>query len=235
MRTTKSYLFRLIQAVSLCAAVAAVSVSAADSSPAPNLPWDWSGVIGTGQSLSIGARGVPVISTNQPFHNLRLSTGHLPWPVDPSDTNLLLVPLVEPVGRHAPRYPSSWPENINGETPHSAMANQITVLAWIELGRDCVGVHGAVGEDGQGMIYLKKNAAQKGVNGHSYEAALIETRAITRLAKAAGKTYGVAAIIVCVPFKPAVVQPLMTTDVEPPCSPIALVNPSMDPPPTRPD
>jgi hypothetical protein len=46
------------------------------------------------------------------------------------------------------------------------------------------------------MIYLKKNATQKGVNGRSYEGALIETKAITRLAKAAGKTYGVGAIIV---------------------------------------
>jgi hypothetical protein len=46
------------------------------------------------------------------------------------------------------------------------------------------------------MIYLKKNADHVGVNGRSYEAALIETKAITRLAKAAGKTYGVGAIIV---------------------------------------
>jgi lysophospholipase L1-like esterase len=189
-------LFRLIQAVSLCAAVTAVSVSAADSSPAPKPSWDWSGIIGTGQSLSVGARGVPVISTNQPYHNLKLSTDHLPWPVDPNDTNLMLVALVEPAGRLAPRHPSSWPENINGETPHSAMANEITALVRAELGHDCVSMHGAVGEDGQGTIYLKKNAVQKGVNGHSYEAALIETKAITRLAKAAGKTYGVAAIIV---------------------------------------
>ena len=137
-----------------------------------------------------------MISTNRPYNNLKLSTDHLPWPVNPNDTNLMLVPLVELAGRLAPRYPSSWPENIDGETPHSAMANEITALVRAELDRDCVSVHGAVGEDGQGMIYLKKNAVQKGVNGLSYEAALIETKAITRLAKAAGKTYGVAAIIV---------------------------------------
>ena len=35
-----------------------------------------------------------------------------------------------------------------------------------------------------------------GVNGRSYAAALIETKAITRLARAAGKTYGVGALIV---------------------------------------
>ena len=46
------------------------------------------------------------------------------------------------------------------------------------------------------MIFLKKNAVPKGINGRSYAAAMIETKAITRLAKAAGKTYGVGAIVV---------------------------------------
>jgi len=174
----------------------ALSVSAADSKPEANLPWDWSGIIGTGQSLSVGARGLPVISTRQPDGNLKLSTDHLSWPVDPNDTNLALVPLVEPVGRLASGYPSSWPENIDGETPHSAMANEITALVRVNLGRDFISVHSAVGEDGQGMIYLKKRAVPKGINGHSYEAAMIETKAIARLAKTAGKTYGVGAIIV---------------------------------------
>jgi len=182
----------------ICAALTVVSLSAvsANSESQPNLPWDWSGIIGTGQSLSVGAHGMPLISTNQPYGNLKLSTGHLPWPIDPNDTNLALVPLIEPVGRRAPGYPSSWPQNMDGETPHSAMANEITSLVRAALNRDFVSIHGAVGEDGQGMIYLKKNAEQKGVNGHSYEAAVIETKAITRLAKAAGKTYGIGAITV---------------------------------------
>jgi len=120
----------------------------------------------------------------------------LPWPVDSSDTNLALVPLVEPIGRLAPRYPSSWPENITGETPHSAMANEISALVRADSGRDFVSVHSAVGEDGQGMVFIKKNPTQRGLNGHSYEAAMIETRAITRLAKVAGKTFGIGAIIV---------------------------------------
>ncbi len=175
-----------------------LSMPAAFSSPKirPNLPWDWTGIIGTGQSLSVGARGVPVISTNQPYNNLKLSTGHLPWPVDPNDASLTLVPLVEPIGRLSQTYPSSWPENIAGETPHSAMANEITALVRAALGRDYISVHSAVGENGQGMIYLKKNAVQHGVNGHSYAAAMIETKAITRLAKAAGKTYGIGAIVI---------------------------------------
>ncbi len=161
-----------------------------------NLPWDWTGIIGTGQSLSVGARAPAVLSTNQPYNNLKLSTGHLPWPIDSNDTNLALVPLTEPIGRLAPHYPSSWPENIDGETPHSAMANELTALVRANLGRDFISVHSAVGEDGQGMVFIKKNAVPKGLNGHSYEAAMVESKAITRLAKASGKIFGIGAIIV---------------------------------------
>ena len=163
---------------------------------AVNLPWDWSGVIGTGQSLAVGEQGRPVKSITQPYGNLKLSTANLRWPVDPDDTNLSLVPLVEPVGRLSRAYPSAWPENIAGETPHSAMANEISILVKTGTGRDFIGVHGEVGENGQCMKFLKKDAVTEGVNGRSYEAALIETKAVSRLAKAAGKTYGVGAIIV---------------------------------------
>jgi hypothetical protein len=167
--------------------------------------YDWNGVVGTGQSLSVGepgaARDTPAGAarlTSQPFNNLKLQTGALPWPVDSNDPSLSLVPLVEPLGRFAPAYPSSWPDNIafNGETPHGAMANQLTTLVNAATGGDFIGVHGAVGENGQCLSFLIKGAAQVGVNGRAYEATLIETRAITRLAQAAGKSYGVGAITV---------------------------------------
>ena len=198
MRPNKEHFTRLVNSCSFCAVLTAFSVQAAASSPGTGvaMPWDWSGVIGTGQSLAVGEAGRPVISTYQPYGNLKLSTGQLSWPIDPNDTNLSMMPLVEPIGRLSSSYPSSWPNNIAGETAHSAMGNQITALVRAASGRDFVSVQGEVGENGQCMIYLKKNAEQKGVNGHSYEAALIETKAISRLAKAAGKTYGVSAIIV---------------------------------------
>jgi hypothetical protein len=198
MRPTKEHFIRVMKSAGVCALLAALSMPAATPNlgTAVNLPWDWSGVIGTGQSLAVGEKGRPVASTSQPYHNLKLSTGHLPWPVDPNDPNLTMVPLIEPIGRHSTNYPSSWPDNIAGETPHSAMANEITALVRAASGQDFVGVHGEVGENGQCMIYLKKNADHVGVNGRSYEAAMIETKAITRLAKAAGKNYGVGAITV---------------------------------------
>ena len=162
----------------------------------PAKQWDWTGIIGTGQSLSVGARAMPVKSTGQPYGNMKLSTGNLPWPVDPDAPSLHLEPLIEPIGRIAPNYPSSWPENIDGETPHTAASIQISALSQANDKHAFVTVHSAVGEDGQGMIYLKKNPEKKGLNGRSYEAALIETKAITRLAKAANKSYGVGAIFV---------------------------------------
>lgn len=160
-----------------------------------SVPWDISGILGTGQSLSVGEKGLPVLTTIQPYGNLKLFTGHLAWPVDPEDPSLRLVPLVEPIGRLSPSYPSSWPENIAGETYHSAMANEITALAQADLGRDLVSVHSAVGENGQGMVYLRKNPEKKGLNGRSYEAALVETKAIARLARASSRTYGIGAIV----------------------------------------
>ena len=157
---------------------------------------DWIGVIGTGQSLSVGARAPKILSRAQPFGNLKLSTAKLPYPIDPKDPQLTMVPLVEPVGRLAPNYPSSWPENIDGETLHSAAGNQITALSLAHKMTPIVTVHSAVGEDGQGIIYLKKGAPHKGLNGRSYEGAMTETAAIARLAKAAGMTYEVGAVLV---------------------------------------
>src|SRR5580700_10711089 len=69
------YLFRLLCSVILCATLVGCSLPTTNSKSgtAVNVPWDWSGIIGTGQSLSVGARGLPVLSTNQPYHNLKLS------------------------------------------------------------------------------------------------------------------------------------------------------------------
>jgi hypothetical protein len=169
-----------------------------------NIPFEWTGIVGTGQSLSVGepggARNMPdglARLTSPSFNNLQLSTGSLPWPVDSNDPTLSMVPLREPIGRQSPTYPSSWPTNIAAsETPHTPMANQLTTLVSAATGNDFVSVHSAVGENGQPLSFLVKGATINGVNGHAYEATMIEARAITRLAQAAGKTYGVAAIIV---------------------------------------
>ena len=57
-----------------------VSVSGCSNGASGDPPWDWNGVVGTGQSLSVGT--TPITSTTQPFHNLKLSLGSVkvpPW------------------------------------------------------------------------------------------------------------------------------------------------------------
>ncbi|WP_437668891.1 dockerin [Sorangium sp. So ce131] len=157
------------------------------------IPWDWAGIIGTGQSLSVGT--TPVMSTTQPFNNLKLSLGNARVPpFDPNNAALTMVDLVEPIRPLATGYPAPYPGNIYGETGHVPMANQITTLVDAAAGRDYVSVHTVVGESGQGMVALKKGATDTGTTGRAYAATLFEVAAIARLAQAAGKTYGVGAI-----------------------------------------
>jgi hypothetical protein len=164
--------------------------------PASGSPAPWFGVVGTGQSLSTG--NTPVLTTAQPFNNLKLSLGTTvvpPW--DASSCALAMVPLVEPLRAMGGGFPRPYPGNIWGETPHSAMANQITTLVKAaNASADYVTVHTAVGESGQGMVALKKQTGDTaGTTGRAYAATLFEAEAITRLARASGRSYAVAAIV----------------------------------------
>jgi hypothetical protein len=160
--------------------------------------WDWNGVIGTGQSLSVGAQASTATVTTQPFNNLKLWLGAANVTVPPynaNDPSLSVIPLVEPIRPEASSYPSAYPLNIYGETPHSAMANEISSLYRKGAGGDYVTVHTVVGESGQGINVINKMATVTSNMGHAYAASLFEVSALKRLATAAGKTYGVGAII----------------------------------------
>ncbi len=159
-------------------------------------PWDWVGIIGTGQSLSVGT--TPIESTTQPYDNLMLSLGDAtvpPW--DSTNPALQMVPLVEPMHGLHDGYPSPYPNNLWGETPHSAMANEISFLVQCaEPERSFVTAHSVVGESGQGIVALvKQEGDTTGETGRAYAATVFEVEAITRLAAEAGKTYGVGAIV----------------------------------------
>jgi lysophospholipase L1-like esterase len=155
--------------------------------------WDWNGVIGTGQSLAVGTD--PITSTTQPYNNLMLSIGNVavpPW--DPAVAGLSMVPLIE--RKNQTSYPAPYPKNRWGETPHSAMANQLTAMVRYFSGNDFVSVHSIVGESGQGIEALKKNTGDSTeTTGRAYAATLFEVAAITRLAQEAGKAYGVSAVV----------------------------------------
>jgi hypothetical protein len=163
--------------------------------------WDWAGIVGTGQSLSVGAQGTPILAGTQPYHNLVLGLGTATVPpFDPTLTTLSMVPLREPIRILANTYPSAYPSNLYGETPHTAMGSQITSLFQNDNpGGDYVTVHTVVGESGQPMSVINKAAVEvdsAGTSmGRAYAATLFEVAAITRLAKAANKTYGVGAIV----------------------------------------
>jgi hypothetical protein len=159
---------------------------------------DWNGIVGTGQSLSVGAQASQMTLTTQPFKNLKLSLGTAKLtvpPYDSADPSLSVVPLVEPIRALATSYPSAYPANIYGETPHTAMGSEISALYQRDASGDYITVHTVVGENGQGMKMLYKAATPTATLGHAYAATLFEAAALTRLAKAAGKTYGVTAIV----------------------------------------
>jgi hypothetical protein len=162
--------------------------------------WDWVSVVGTGQSLAVGGHGnapaMTIGTTTQRFHNLKLSLGNASIPpYDANSTALTMVPLVEPLRALATGYPSPYPQNMYGESSHTAMADQITTLAQAASGHDYVTVHTEVGEAGQAISILQKGATDTGTTGRAYAASLFEVTAIARLAKAAGKSYGVGAIL----------------------------------------
>jgi hypothetical protein len=158
--------------------------------------WRWNGVIGTGQSLAVGSGAGADILTTQPFHNLKLSLGASSVTVPPYDADspaLSVAALVEPIRAEVTGFPRAYPENIFGETPHTAMADQISEL-YAKRG-DYVTVHTVVGEAGQGIDVIDKTATSTANAGHAYAATLFEVKALTRLAAREGKTYGVGAII----------------------------------------
>jgi hypothetical protein len=189
--------------------------SASETAPAeaaakaPAAPFDWVGVIGTGQSLSTGCIGAPsspvVVSVTQPYHNLKLlDQGPDPkYPIDGSATAVWsAIPLVEPIRQalagSGPGYgDNQYPENIcdndgaYGETPHSGMANALSAI-WAARGEtgDYVTAHTVVGKGGACLNQIDATGG-----GLSFPAALSEVRVFESLATAAGKTYGVGGII----------------------------------------
>ncbi|HYP76944.1 MAG TPA: dockerin [Polyangiaceae bacterium] len=197
--------FTLLRAL-LSGGRAASPGNASERLPATAIPpetglrhdWDLNGIIGTGQSLSVGAYGLPLRATASSFHNLKLDLGGRLFPAtNPDSQRLTLAPLREPIRGIARAYPGRYPRNIYGETPHTAMATEITqlLLEATEQRGDYVTVHTVVGESGQPLSVIAKDPQPAVGIGVAYERSLFEARAITRLAKAAQRSYGVAAIV----------------------------------------
>lgn len=175
-----------------------ISIDAAIHDAGESPPFDWVGVIGTGQSLSVGAQAKVVISTTQPFANGKLvDNGPDPkYPLDGGSPLYAIAPLVEPIRPLLDGGAGQYPINIAGESPHSGMANQISALF---LNRSTVGyvsMHSVVGWSGHVLAHIDKAGdPDGGFVGNAYPGSLAETRIFKSLADAAGKTYGVGAVV----------------------------------------
>jgi hypothetical protein len=112
-----------------------------------------------------------------------------PW--DSSMSDLQVVPLVEPLRAAGSGYPRPYPINLWGETHHGAMARELSNFV-----PGYVTVHTVVGESGKGITALNKQTGSTiGDTGRAYAATIFEAGAIYRIAKAAGKTYGVGVVV----------------------------------------
>lgn len=154
-------------------------------------PFDLVMFVGTGQSLSVGAAGTPVVSSQQPFSNLKLFDAAPDPKYDGQGDMLSLVPLVSPIRPSMAGYPPiAYPNNIAGETPNEGMSNQVSALTQAIGGFDTVSVAANVGESGQSITVI-----EKGGTGNAYASTLYEAQAVKALAAQQQKTFGVGAVI----------------------------------------
>lgn len=133
-------------------------------------------VLGTGQSLSVGTLGAPVLSLAQPYANTTFVTGALS-----GGTGLTsFIPLVEN----------------NLETHSSAFANEVTMLA-----RDIILVDQPAGQRSHDLLVSQHgiggqpySALKKGGTTACYANGMAQLKAGHDLAVAAGKSYVVRAV-----------------------------------------
>src|SRR3954464_3180651 len=91
----------------------------------------WLGVIGTGQSLSVGAASNGLVFTTPSASSVKLSLGAraMDCPIRATDPGLSLPPLAEPIRPiNTTTFSAPYPINIYGETFHTAMAMQLDAI-----------------------------------------------------------------------------------------------------------
>ncbi|MDP3276912.1 MAG: dockerin [Deltaproteobacteria bacterium] len=147
-------------------------------------------IIGTGQSLSVGAAAVPALTTRNPYANVRLrDTGGAPL-YDGVGDRLSLVSLVEPVRSDVPGGQTLYPNNVHGETPHAAMSIELSRFAERRAALSFNSAHVVVGESGRPIDAIRRDGT-----GRAYTASLYETRGIMTLAAAEGRRVAVGAVL----------------------------------------
>ncbi len=130
------------------------------------------GILGTGQSLSIGQSGTPVLSETQPYDNLMFEGGVVS--LDTEDL-VSLVPLIEGVG-------------LEQETPMSSMANMITSLA-VSTGREHDALAACAGQGSTAYVFLSKGQVL-------YAKTIAQVTAGVARAAELGKTFGITGFMI---------------------------------------
>ena len=172
------------------AAVSDADAAAADADAAVALhrPYALTHFIATGQSLSVGVAGSPLIDTTQPYHNVRIEDDGSAPLYDGVGDRLSLVPLIAPV-RPTEGATLEYPHNIFGQTCNEPAANQVTALAMAADGRDYPVALSVVGESAQSITVI-----EKGGTGNAYASSIYEATALVGLAADAGASFGVGGI-----------------------------------------
>lgn len=165
----------------------------------PTPPWNWVGIMGTGQSLSVGydPAGSYWTSTTELYGNLKLlfDGGSPLYPIEGGATvpGWYTAPLVEPI-RQGPACgdggcgtpAQGYPNNLYGETGHCALGDTMSAL-WASRGGagSYTTAHSVVGQGAAPLSEIQKNGS-----GNSYAASITEAKVWTSLAAAQGKTFG---------------------------------------------
>ena len=113
------------------------------------------------------------------------------WPIDATDPELALAPLAEPIRPlDTTGFSQPYPNNIYGESFHTAMAAQLGAAHQAATGADLTTVHSVVGQGAASITIIRKNGT-----GNAYAASLFEVTALARLVAAAGARYEVGAVM----------------------------------------
>jgi hypothetical protein len=163
-----------------------------EGSPISKL-WDNTYILTAGQS--VGAGSEISLSLSQPGRNLKLRDSFEDVAPSAGGGITSLIPLTAPMRSPAfyGNYSAMYPNNITGETPEIAMANQLAVL------RNWKIIAGNVAEAGHGIDYISLGgsaiADSVGEYGNAYAKTLWEVTEVKKLTDALHESFGVLAVL----------------------------------------
>ena len=171
--------------------------NAVAAAPTLGQRYDVVGIVGTGQSLSVGVAGNYCSLDYEPaFDHVKLADAAGVWALsDPNAPSLYLLPLTEPLRPFYATGIDTYPHNLYGVTQHTALAHQLSALSMAHRQVDYPTAATVVGESGRSITTIRPHGVElDNSNSPSFAAALYETQAIGRLLAEQNRTYAVGAV-----------------------------------------